>query len=207
MATTENKTTKERRGLQDRLRAVQVALKAPKNQYNAFGKYKYRSFENILEALKPLLAEQELTLTFSDKLVNAGDRYYFQTTATLKYKEEWMECTSLAREDESRAGMSESQVSGATLSYVHKYCAGNLFLCDGSESDPDSEEFQKHKANGKGEAKTSAIELDAYLREISELKTGTAVNAWWRANGNEIPADIKKQVYDACVARGKELNS
>lgn len=199
---TENKTTEKKRGLQERLRAVQVALKAPKNQYNAFGKYKYRSFENILEALKPLLDEQELTLTFSDKLVNAGDRYYFQTTAILKYKDEWMECTSLAREDESRAGMSESQVSGATLSYVHKYCAGNLFLCDGSESDPDSEEFQKHKAK----SKTSALDLDAYLREISELKTANAVKSWWNNNVTEIPADIKQQIYEACITRGTELS-
>lgn len=200
-----NNTT-EKRGLLERLRAVQVALKAPKNQYNSFGKYKYRNFENILEALKPLLDEQELTLSFSDRLVNAGERYYFQTTARLQYKDECLECSSLAREDESRAGMSESQVSGATLSYVHKYCAGNLFLCDGSESDPDSEEFQKHTANGKTRKATPQIDLDAYLAEIGGLMTATQINAWWKKNSADIPSDIKQRIYDACVERGKEVN-
>lgn len=203
----EKKTTtaKEKRGLQDRLRAVQVKLKAPKNQYNSFGKYKYRSFENILEALKPLLAEQELTLTFSDRLEHTGDRYYFVTTATLKHRNEVLECSSLAREDESRAGMSESQVSGATLSYVHKYCISNLFLLD-DQKDSDSEEFQNHKAKKAEPEKTAALDLDAYLREVSELKTKAQVNAWWGKNHIDIPEDIAQAVYDACVKRGRELN-
>lgn len=119
-----------------KLLAVQQALKAPKSQYNEFNKFNYRNAEDILEAVKPILAEQGLTLVLSDQMEYIGERYYIRATATLSDGEDSITATAYAREDESRAGMSESQVTGCSSSYARKYCLGGLFcIDDGKDSD------------------------------------------------------------------------
>lgn len=119
-----------------KLMALQQELKAPKSQYNEFNKFNYRSCEDILEAVKPLLASQGLTLTLSDQMEYIGQRYYIKATATLSDGEDEITATAYAREDERRAGMSESQVTGCSSSYARKYClAGLLCLDDTKDSD------------------------------------------------------------------------
>ena len=133
-----------------KLLAIQQRLKAPKENYNEFNNFNYRSAEDILEAVKPLLAEQELTLVLSDEMVNLGDRYYIKATATISDGEEEISSTAWAREDPSRAGMSESQVTGCSSSYSRKYALAGLF-CIGSEKDPDAFDNRATKgANGAG---------------------------------------------------------
>jgi hypothetical protein len=112
------------------LQQIQAKLKAPKNQRNTFGNYNYRSCEDILEAVKPLLGEVGATLTISDELQNIGDRYYIRATATLKCGTENTEVTAYAREDESRKGMDGSQITGSASSYARKYALNGLFLID-----------------------------------------------------------------------------
>ena len=123
--------------LYDKLRAVQSALKAPKGQENKFGGYKYRSCEDILEAVKPLLAENGLVLCISDEIVTVGERYYVRATATVGDGESSIAVTAYAREPESRKGMDEAQVTGSSSSYARKYALNGLFCIDDTK-DPDS---------------------------------------------------------------------
>ena len=113
------------------LQIIQAKLKAPKGQYNAFGKYKYRSCEDIVEAVKPLLNENKCILTMSDELVLIGDRYYIKATATLT-NSEWatVTTTGYAREEESKKWMDWSQVTWASSSYARKYALNWLFAID-----------------------------------------------------------------------------
>ena len=113
------------------LQIIQAKLKAPKGQYNAFGKYKYRSCEDIVEAVKPLLNENKCILTMSDELVLIGDRYYIKATATLT-NSEWatVTTTGYAREEESKKWMDWSQVTWASSSYARKYALNGLFAID-----------------------------------------------------------------------------
>lgn len=111
---------------------IQVELKAPKNQYSEFGKYHYRSCEDILEALKPLLLETKTILTITDEMVQVGDRYYVKSIATLIDTEELGEikATAYAREDENKAKMDLSQMTGSASSYARKYALNGLFAID-----------------------------------------------------------------------------
>ena len=107
----------------EKLMNIQANLKAPKGQYNSFGKYSYRNAEDILEALKPLLKDYKATVTLKDDLLLIGDRYYLQATATFTDIEsgENVVVTSLAREEETKKGYDVSQLTGSTSSYARKY--------------------------------------------------------------------------------------
>ena len=107
---------------------IQQKLKAPKSQMNSFGKYSYRSCEDILEAVKPLLGEATLVIT--DEIVIIGNRYYVKATASLKDGQDTVIGIAYARESESKKGMDESQITGATSSYARKYALNGLFLID-----------------------------------------------------------------------------
>lgn len=118
--------------IETKLLAIQSKLKAPKNQYNSFGKYSYRSCEDILEGVKPLLDENKCTLTINDEVMLIGDRYYIKATATLRdcESEESIANIAFAREEEVKKGMDSSQVTGATSSYARKYALNGLFCID-----------------------------------------------------------------------------
>lgn len=113
-----------------KLAQIQIELKAPKAQRNTFGKYNYRSCEDILEAVKPLLKKHGLTIMLGDTIVNVGDRYYIKATATLIDDTEKVETTAYAREDEDLKGMTQSQITGAASSYARKYALNGLFAID-----------------------------------------------------------------------------
>lgn len=125
-----------------KLLAIQSTLKAPKGQYNSFGKYKYRSAEDILEAVKPLCAEQGCTLTVGDEIVLIGDRFYIKATATLSDCESAGSlCVSaFAREEDVKKGMDASQVTGACSSYARKYALNGLFCIDDTK-DADTDHY------------------------------------------------------------------
>lgn len=124
------------------LMAVQAELKAPKNQHNSFGKYDYRSAEDIIEAVKPLLKENGLFLNMSDEIVLIGDRYYVK--ATVKVVDvvtgESVQASALAREAAQKKGMDESQVTGTASSYARKYALNGLFAIDDNR-DADTDEY------------------------------------------------------------------
>jgi hypothetical protein len=117
--------------------AIQSELKAPKNQFNAFGKYKYRSVEDILEALKPLLLKYECTLTIEDEVKEVGGIVFIESTAAIQKDMEGRAVTAQAGIDVNRKGMDVAQSFGSSSSYARKYALNGLFLIDDTK-DPDS---------------------------------------------------------------------
>jgi hypothetical protein len=117
--------------------AIQSELKAPKNQFNAFGKYKYRSVEDILEALKPLLLKYECTLTIEDEVKEVGGIVFIESTAAIQKDMEGRAVTAQAGIDINRKGMDVAQSFGSSSSYARKYALNGLFLIDDTK-DPDS---------------------------------------------------------------------
>jgi hypothetical protein len=132
--------------MNEELNRIQQELKAPKGQTNSFGNYKYRSCEDILEAVKPLL--NGLTLTLSDEVVNIGTANYVKATAILcgSDLQNTMGVTAYAREAESKKGMDEAQITGAASSYARKYALNGLFAIDDTK-DADSQDNTQHVPN------------------------------------------------------------
>lgn len=131
------------KGILRKLNKIQEELKAPKNQYNKFGEYKYRSCEDILEAVKPLLSKNKAALLVGDEVVQIGERIYIKATARLFCTEssEQIENSALAREPISRKGMDESQITGTASSYARKYALNGLFCID-DQKDADTDEYR-----------------------------------------------------------------
>lgn len=158
----------------EKLKAIQTKLKAPKGQYNNFGKYNYRSLEDITEAVKPLLDEVGATLIISDEIIQIGDRYYVKATATLYDigSNENISVTAFARESETKKGMDDSQITGATSSYARKYALNGLFAIDDTK-DTDTEEYQstakKEDTKKQESAKPSQKITKAQVEDIKEL--------------------------------------
>ncbi len=165
----------------EKLANVQSALKAPKGQYNSFGKYKYRSCEDIVESVKPLLKQNGLLLTLSDEIVLIGDRFYVKATAIVTDIKDggYVDVCAFAREEESKKGMDGSQVTGASSSYARKYALNGMFAIDDTK-DSDStnthgQDEQPRQETPKG--KTPRQMLIARLHEL-----GIDVNAYATAN-------------------------
>lgn len=152
-----------------KLRVIQLNLIAPKNQYNNFGKYNYRSCEDILEGLKPCLQETKTAVTVNDEIVQIGDRYYIKATATLFDCEtgESVSNTAYAREEESKKGMDASQVTGATSSYARKYALNGLFCID-DVKDADTRDNRQEEAKKQQDEEQEQKKIEK--SPISEVK-------------------------------------
>ena len=151
----------------EKLLKAQVELKAPKGQYNSFGKYKYRSCEDILEALKPVLDKLKLTLFIKDDVIEVNTRNYVKATIVLVNTEkpdEIIETSALAREEETKKGMDGSQITGASSSYARKYALNGMFMID------DTKDSDSTNTHGKEEAKkTSETEFKKAIDMINAL--------------------------------------
>ena len=134
----------------EKLSNIQNELKCNKNQYNSFGKYKYRSCEDILEAVKPICAKHKATLVVSDELKYIGERYYIEATAELIDIEDGsrVQNTAYAREEETKKGMDGSQITGTASSYARKYALNGLFCIDDTK-DADTDEYKQQIDNDK----------------------------------------------------------
>lgn len=143
-----------------KLMNIQQELKAPKGQYNSFGKYAYRSCEDILEAVKPLLKKEKVVLTISDELQYIGNRYYIKATATLidTESEAIISNSAYAREEETKKGMDGSQITGASSSYARKYALNGLFGIDDNK-DSDTTNIQNKEEKEDKKASPKQIEL------------------------------------------------
>lgn len=173
-----------------RLAKIQAHLNAPKNQYNSFGKYKYRSCEDILEGVKPLL--DGLFLSISDEIVLIGDRHYVKAVATITDGETSHSATAMAREEEGKKGMDAAQVTGATSSYARKYCLNGLFgIDDAKDADTDEHKQQQSRQESNAPAKKPAspeqvlkafTEAASAKNSVAELK-GAFAKAWKMLEG------------------------
>lgn len=149
-----------------KLMEIQTKIKAPKNLYNSFGKYKYRNAEGICEAVKPYLEEQKCSLTLSDEIIAVCDRVYVKATATLVDTEtlESISVSAMAREAEKKTGMDDSQITGTASSYARKYALNGLFLLDDTK-DADSDEHHTEVEEKKKRAK----EEEAHAKEVEDI--------------------------------------
>lgn len=156
--------------IREKLRNIQTDLKAPKGQYNDFGKYKYRSCEDILEALKPLLKEQNCALVISDEIVNIGTRFYVRAKAELLDLEDdtLIFNTAYAREDESKKGMDGSQITGTASSYARKYALNGLFCIDDAK-DADTNEHAKETSTEKTERKATKKQIELLEKLVKDI--------------------------------------
>lgn len=130
---------------------VQATLNAPKGQYNSFGKYAYRSCEDIMGAVKPLLAEHGLVQFVSDEIVLIGDRYYVKATVTVTDGKESHTATAFARESLQKKGMDDAQITGATSSYARKYALNGMYNIDDTK-DADTNEYRQQAAQKANQA-------------------------------------------------------
>lgn len=140
--------------IHEKLAAVQSEMKAPKNLYNSFGKYSYRNADGICEAFKPYGKKYGLSLVLSDEVMEIGGRVYVMATATLYDTEssDSIGVSAFAREAETKKGMDDAQVTGATSSYARKYALNGLFLLDDTK-DPDTDEYRQQVEKGKADDK------------------------------------------------------
>ena len=138
----------------EKLIKIQSELKAPKGQYNSFGKYKYRSCEDILEAVKPLVNREGLLLTLSDAIEQIGNRFYVKATIKVTDGTQTIESTAYAREDDSKKGMDGSQITGTASSYARKYALNGLFCIDDAK-DADTNEY-KTESESRSAAQSAA---------------------------------------------------
>lgn len=178
--------------MRDKLLAIQTELKAPKGQYNSFGKYNYRSCEDILEAVKPHLKKNKCTLQIDDELVNIGDRYYVKATAILMDLESgaMISNNAYAREAESKSGMDASQITGTASSYARKYALNGLFLIDDTK-DADTDEFVE-----KTSEKMATEKQIALMRQIAKEQGKTLdekeIKKWTLKQANDFITNYYK---------------
>jgi len=174
---------------------IQLELKAPKSNYNSFGKYNYRSAEDILTAVKPLLQKYGCQMTLTDELVNLGERYYIKATATLTDSNGGrVTTTAYAREDETKKGMDGSQITGTASSYARKYALNGLFLIDDTK-EADTDEYHNQTTEEKKASditkkviadmcKKNNVNLEVWLSQagatmdtLTEVQAGHMLNA------------------------------
>lgn len=156
-----------------RLRCVQRDLKAPKNQYNSFGKYRYRSCEDILEGVKPILQEYGCAIVLSDTIEQIGDRFYVKATATFYDCDtgESVSNTAYARESDDKKGMDASQITGTASSYARKYALNGLLLIDDTK-DADTDENRNETT---GRARSEAAKKGMATKEQNALESANQI--------------------------------
>lgn len=177
----------------EKIVAIQSELKAPKGQYNSFGKYNYRSCEDILEGVKPLLAKHGLVLTIQDSIDLIGDRFYVKATATITDGKQEISTSAYARESADKKGMDASQVTGATSSYARKYALNGLLAIDDTK-DADTMDNSKKPQQQTQETVYNWQTLKARATQggISEEELVHYVTETFKVSK---PADLKQDHY------------
>lgn len=157
-------------GIGEKLMIVQQNLKSPKSQYNSFGKYYYRSCEDILEGLKPCLKEVKAYVTIDDEIVEIGGRIYVKATAIFNdaESEEIIANRAYAREDETKSGMAAAQITGATSSYARKYALNGLFMIDDNKDADTEEQANETKARSNRSQKSEEKPKPKTEQEIAK---------------------------------------
>lgn len=175
---------------------IACKLKAPKGQYNSFGKYHYRSREDILEAVKPLLREQDCALLETDEIVMVGERYYVKATATLVElaSGDSVSTCGWAREDKDKKGMDGSQITGTASSYARKYALNALFLIDDTK-DADTDE---HHRQTKEPSFMDMFREVAKAHNVPEHELQVMVK-------QKLGLDVAKKIPQSRIADAKEL--
>lgn len=176
------------------LRNIQAELKAPKGQYNSFGKYNYRSAEDILEAVKPLLAKYGVLMTITDDVIAVADRIYVKATVTIENSKGVSKTVNAyAREAEEKRGMDESQITGTASSYARKYALNGMFLIDDAK-DADTEEYAKQQTKAQPKEKQTQQQPPVCKVCGKPIEGATDDNGIFRN-----PWEVQKMCKGACV--------
>lgn len=196
--------------IREKLKAIQTELKAPKNLYNKFGNYSYRNAEGICEAVKPYLEKYNVALVIWDDVIEIGGRFYVKAYARLldcetrkdadkaTPDEDYITATAYARESETKKGMDDAQITGATSSYARKYALNGLFLLDDTK-DADTEEYQEQSRRESGQKSTpkpapkpAPKKVDGVSSMYDRLTTGDLVQTpkTTQNNPNALPFEI-----------------
>ena len=199
----------ETKNFYEKLLAVQTMLKAPKNQYNAFGKYNYRNCEDILEAVKPICKEIKAVVYLTDEIVLIGERYYVKATAYFVDVEtgERISAVAYAREEETKKGMDGSQVTGASSSYARKYALNGLFDIDDTKDSDTTNTHGKDETPKQDKPKAPPTVIPPAERKqktaretlIAKLKaSGIDVNTYAQEKGltKETPEETYKKLLE-----------
>lgn len=175
----------------EKLSTIQTKLIAPKNQHNSYGKYYYRSCEDILEGLKPHLEETKTAVTINDEVVLIGERYYIKATATLHdcESDKSVSNTAYAREELTKKGMDASQITGSTSSYARKYALNGLFCID-DVKDADTRDNRQKEAVEQAKAEEEVQNLENSI--IDDLKA-RALKA--RCVAEQVPEEKILKLY------------
>ena len=190
----------------EKLIAIQSELKAPKSQYNNFGKYAYRNCEDILESLKPLLKEHKSTIYIADEIVTVLERFYVKATVTFIDAEtgESITNTAYAREEESKKGMDGSQVTGASSSYARKYALNGMFAIDDTKDSDFTNTTTKTDNSGLSEAQIKRLLAIASKVNISADDVKIVVA---KSFGVQDLRKMNKQQYDEICSRLEKKGS
>ena len=189
-----------------KLVSIQSTLNAPKNQRNNFGKYNYRSCEDILEAVKPLLASEGLFLFINDEIELIGDRYYVKATATITDGEHSHSATAHAREEQQKKGMDSAQLTGATSSYARKYALNGLFCIDDSKDADSNEQRQQVNSAPRQQPQVNGADILSQWTHIAqgcqalqtlENKKDEFLGANWKLL-NKQQQQAAQEVFKAC---------
>lgn len=211
---TKTKKAKKILSLREKLLVIQTELKAPKSQFNKFGNYAYRSCEDILEALKPLLKETRTVVTIGDKIEVVGNRYYVKASVWLTDldSDKTIDINAYAREEETKKGMDGSQITGAASSYARKYALNGLFGIDDSK---DSDTTNKHEdkkvsENASGDVKTiimEATEPSFYTLDgtINTARCGICNQSMYWREGEFKSGKNKGKKYTALFCESQDI--
>jgi hypothetical protein len=188
------------------LQDIQTRLNVPKNQYNAFGKYNYRSCEDILNAVKPLLAEHKALILITDEVIQLGERYYIKASAKFIYGEHEIETFAYAREADKKAGMDSAQVTGSTSSYARKYALNGLLLIDDAK-DADTMKPETEKKEEKPETESSIVvgTIDKLYKQTGIVKQGENKGKPWTRYDIEIDGEKYGTFSETIAAEAKAL--
>lgn len=198
----------EQQTITQKLATIQQKLKAPKSQYNSFGKYAFRNAEDILEAVKPLCAETGTLVLLSDEIMNIGNRFYVKATAALIDAETQAQITvpAYAREEEEKKGMDGSQVTGASSSYARKYALNGLFAIDDTKDSDTTNNAGADKNAVKGK-QTPLVATKEQLAEAAALGVNLEqTTAWYNKKMGTvlISAQLPYDVVQTAITKKKE---
>lgn len=191
----------DNKSIEQRLLNIQQSLIAPKEQFNKFGGYSYRTAEDILAYAKPLLDKENLLLSLTDEIVLIGDRFYVKATAVLQdivNHEQRIKVTAFAREPFAKKGMDESQITGSTSSYARKYALNGLFLIDDNK-DPDSSEYHVQGQGQQKQRQTKPKQVQTQKAPSPHAASREEVQGMFRAldqtgiSADELKAEVKRR--------------
>lgn len=191
----------------EKLKEIQQKLKAPKSQYNSFGKYNYRNCEDILEGLKPLLSEQNCTVHITDEIVLIGERYYLKATVHFVDNEsgEEVTTTAYAREDNEKKGIDRAQLTGATSSYARKYALNGMFAIDDTK-DSDYLNNEKDTSDKKDPKKELEKPLD-WRHEYMQICAEKGIDSVKYATEHKISKATTQEEFKAICGVLKKITN